>query len=63
MSRGTIIFHYGAGQNLATPQVFDIVTSYLNNQEFNFIMVDYDSINIVNENVCKIKSIRGFKLI
>lgn len=53
MSVGTIMFHYGSDQNLGTPQVLDIVNSYVNihMQDFNFIMVDYDSMNVVREGV------------
>lgn len=51
MSKSTIIFHYGEEQNLGTPQVLDIVNSYVHNQDFNFIMVDYDNMNVVREGV------------
>lgn len=54
MSKGTIMFHYGADQNLATPQVLDIVNSYVNfRRDHNFIMIDYENINTVREGVRK----------
>lgn len=45
------MFHYGEGQTLATPQVFDIVHSYVHTQEFNFVMVDYSSSGTVRPGV------------
>lgn len=45
------MFHYGEGQNLATPQVFDIVQSYVHTQEFNFIMIDFENINTISTGV------------
>jgi hypothetical protein len=46
------MFHYDQNQNIATPQVWDIVNSYVENQpQINFIMVDYDNSNVVRNGV------------
>jgi hypothetical protein len=47
------MFHYGESQNLATPEVFDVVQSYVHTQEFNFVMVHYDNINTISNGVRK----------
>ncbi|XP_070498560.1 lipase member H-B-like [Chironomus tepperi] len=43
-TRETVIFHYGAGQTIATPQVHDVITAYASRQQFNFIVVVYDDV-------------------
>ncbi|CAG9801916.1 unnamed protein product [Chironomus riparius] len=47
-SRQTVIFHYGAGQTLATPQIHDIITAYAVNRQFNFIVIFYDNLNTIS---------------
>ncbi|KAG5666904.1 hypothetical protein PVAND_014911 [Polypedilum vanderplanki] len=37
----TVLFHYGAGQNLNTPQVYDLVNSYAVNRNFNYVVIHY----------------------
>lgn len=46
-NRQTVILHYSNGQNLLTPQVHDVITAYATAQNFNFIVVAYDSDDIV----------------
>jgi hypothetical protein len=49
-NRGTILFHYGAGQSLLTSQVFDVVQSYFTRAAYNLVVIDYVE-NIINTDV------------
>jgi hypothetical protein len=46
-TRPSIIFHFGTGQTLVTPQVNDIVQSYFNRMTHNFVVVNYDEPGVI----------------
>lgn len=45
------MFHYGADQNLATPQVHDLVSAYSTNGQFNYVVIHYPDINTISTGV------------
>lgn len=51
MSRITVIFHYGADQRIETPEVHDVISSYVGNGQYNFVVVDYSDVNTVSTGV------------
>lgn len=53
-TRSTILFHYGEGQNLATPQVHDVIQSYFNRGQHNFIVIHYTDSALINTDVSNI---------
>lgn len=44
----SIIFHYGAEQTIVTPQVDDVIRSYLARNSHNLIVVLYDDPQAIN---------------
>jgi len=50
-TRETVIFHYGAGQSVATPQVHDVITAYASRQQFNFIVIVYEDVATIGTDV------------
>ena len=50
-TRETVIFHHGAGQTVATPQVHDVITAYASRQQFNFIAIVYDDAATISTDV------------
>ncbi|KAG5667994.1 hypothetical protein PVAND_015951 [Polypedilum vanderplanki] len=46
--QGLVVFHYGEGQTLTTPQVLDVVNSYAGNRNYNFVLVHYFNTNVVS---------------
>ncbi|CAG9801920.1 unnamed protein product [Chironomus riparius] len=44
----TVMFHYGVGQSVSSNPVFDIITSYLFNREYNFVVISYENNNVVS---------------
>lgn len=48
----TVIYSYGFTQTVYQPSVREIVDAYLENGEFNFVLVNYRSILAYNVLVC-----------
>ncbi|CRL01566.1 CLUMA_CG014496, isoform A [Clunio marinus] len=50
-NRNTVMYHYGLSQSPSTPTSLETIDAYLNFDNVNFIMVNYESIatNIVNK--------------
>ncbi|CAG9801918.1 unnamed protein product [Chironomus riparius] len=44
----TVAFHYGAGQNLGSSEVSDIINSYISNARYNLIVVHYFSMESIH---------------
>ncbi|CAG9801919.1 unnamed protein product [Chironomus riparius] len=44
----TVMFHYGAGQSISSIPVNDVITSYIFNRNYNFVVVAYEDSSIVN---------------
>jgi hypothetical protein len=47
----TVMFHYGEGQSLSSVEVHDLVTSYIFNRGYNFIVVSYEDNSIIGTDV------------
>ena len=47
----TVMFHYGVGQSVSSRPIFDIITSYLFNREYNFVVISYENNNVVSTDV------------
>jgi hypothetical protein len=37
-----MLFHFGTGQTLTTPQVNDVIQSYFNRMTHNFVVITYE---------------------
>lgn len=46
-----VMFHYGEGQSLSTPEVLDVVNSYAGNTGYNFVLIHYFSSNVISTGV------------
>jgi hypothetical protein len=49
--RHTVIFHYESFQSANNGDVMDIIRSYLMNENFNFVLMDYINPMLINEGV------------
>jgi hypothetical protein len=47
-TRNSLMFHFGSGQSVVTPQVNDVIQSYFNRNTHNFIVVNYDDTAVIN---------------
>lgn len=47
----TVMFHYGAGQSISSIPVNDVITSYIFNRDYNFVVIAYEDNSIVSTDV------------
>ena len=50
----TVLFHYGSGQSISSIPVNDVVTSYIFNRDYNFVVIAYEANSIVDTDVSRV---------